>query len=200
MNENKRPEGFIIFTIGHSNHELKKYIDFLKARKIDVLVDVRSNPFSRFAPQFNKKRIEKAVKADGMKYLFLGKELGGRPQGSEFYDADGFVLYDRLAESPFFLEGIERLVKGVRKHRVALMCSEENPANCHRRFLVAWILADRGVNVLHVRGDGTIQAEDELAMKNNRKKDNHVQIGELGGHHMRTLNRKYIRHKNSFLS
>ena len=159
----KLPEEFTIFTVGHSNHELEKFIDLLRPHRIDVLVDIRSNPFSRFAPQFNKKGIEKAVKANGMKYLFLGRELGGRPHGSEFYDADGFVLYDRLAESPLFLEGIQRLVKGIKTYRVALMCSEENPANCHRHLLVGRILAGRGVNVQHVRKDGKVQAEVELA-------------------------------------
>jgi uncharacterized protein (DUF488 family) len=97
--------------------------------------------------------------------LFLGKELGGRPESSEFYDAEGFVLYSRIAESPLFLEGIERLITGITTYRVALMCGEENPANCHRRLLVGRVLAKRGVSVRHIRGDGTVQDEDELAQE-----------------------------------
>ena len=150
-------EKLAIFTIGHSTHSLEVFIDLLQSHKIDVLLDVRSKPFSRSSPQFNKEELEKAVRAKGIKYLFLGKELGGRPQGSEFYDAKGFVLYSRIAESPLFVEGIDRLIKGIKNYRVTVMCGEENPANCHRRLLVGWVLAERGAGVRHIRGDGAIQ-------------------------------------------
>jgi uncharacterized protein (DUF488 family) len=165
MNDKESQEKLTIFTIGHSNHSLETFIDLLKSHKIDVLVDARSKPFSRFLPQFNKVELEKSVKAGGIKHLFLGKELGGRPESSEFYDAEGFVLYSRIAESPLFLEGIERLITGITTYRVALMCGEENPANCHRRLLVGRVLAKRGVSVRHIRGDGTVQDEDELAQE-----------------------------------
>ena len=163
MNDKDSQEKLTIFTVGHSNHSLEMFIDLLKSHKIDVLVDVRSKPFSRFSPQFNKEELKKAVKASGIKYLFLGKELGGRPQNSEFYDNYGFVLYSRIAEAPLFLEGIDRLMKGIKNYRVAVMCGEENPANCHRWLLVGRVLARRGVSVQHIRGDGTVLDEDELA-------------------------------------
>jgi uncharacterized protein (DUF488 family) len=152
----------MIFTIGHSNHSLDKFIGLLKSNNIDVLVDIRSNPFSRFSPHFNKRRIEEAVKAGGMEYVFVGKELGGRPEASEFYDEGGGVLYDRLAESPLFLEGIDRLMKGIKSYRVAIMCGEEDPAKCHRRVLVGRVLAKRGVRVQHIRGDSTVEDEEEF--------------------------------------
>jgi len=157
MNDKGLQEKLTLFTVGHSNHSLETFIDLLKSHKIDVLVDVRSKPFSRFSPQFNKEGLEKAVKASGIKYLFLGKELGGRPQDSEFYDNHGFVLYSQIAESPLFLKGIDRLIKGIKTYRVAVMCGEENPANCHRRLLVGRVLAKRGVSIRHIRGDGTVQ-------------------------------------------
>jgi len=165
-----------MFTVGHSNHSLEVFINLLKSHKIDVLVDVRSKPSSRFSPQFNKEGLEKAVKASGIKYLFMGKELGGRPQGSEFYDNYGFVLYSRIAETPLFLEGIDRLIKGIRTYRVAVMCSEENPANCHRRLLIGRVIAERGVSVRHIRGDGTIQDEDELAREEYQSKGEQAQL------------------------
>ena len=165
MNDNDLQEKLTIFTVGHSNHWLEVFINLLKSHKIDVLVDVRSKPFSRFSPQFNKEGLEKAVRASGIKYLFLGKELGGRPQGWEFYDNDGFVLYSRIAESQLFLEGIDRLIKGIKTYRVGVMCGEENPANCHRRLLIGRVLAKRGVSVRHIRGDSRVQDEDELARK-----------------------------------
>ena len=176
MNDKDLQEKLTIFTIGHSNHSLEMFIDLLQSHKIDVLVDVRSKPFSRFSPQFNKEGLEKTVKAGGIKYLFLGKELGGRPQGSEFYDNYGFVLYSRIAESPLFVEGIDRLIKGIKTYRVAVMCGEENPVNCHRRVLVGQVLAKRGVGVRHIRGDSTVQDEDELAREEYQSKVEQAQL------------------------
>ncbi|NVL89794.1 MAG: DUF488 domain-containing protein [Desulfobacterales bacterium] len=176
MNDNQLQGKLTIFTVGHSNHSLEVFINLLQSHKIEVLVDVRSKPFSRFSPQFNKGGFEKALKASGIKYLFLGRELGGRPQGSKFYDNQGFVLYSRIAESPLFLEGIDRLIKGIKNYRVAVMCSEENPANCHRQLLVGRVLAKRGVSVRHIRGDGTVQDEDELAQEAYQSKGEQAQL------------------------
>jgi len=176
MNDRDLQEKLTIFTIGHSNHSLEVFINLLKSHKIDVLVDVRSKPFSRFSPQFNKEGLEKAVKAGGIKYLFMGRELGGRPQDSEFYDNYGFVLYSRIAESPLFHEGIDRLINGIKTYRVAVMCGEENPVNCHRRLLVGRVLANRGVSVRHIRGDGRIQDEDELAQEEYQSKGEQAQL------------------------
>ena len=97
-----------IFTIGHSNHPLDKFLSLLKAPSAEVLVDIRSHPYSRHAPHFGSRNLKAATTGVGIKYLFLGEELGGRPKGEEFYDADGYVLYSRMAEAPFFLEGISR--------------------------------------------------------------------------------------------
>jgi uncharacterized protein (DUF488 family) len=176
MSYNDSQEKLIMFTVGHSNHSLETFINLLKFNKIDVLVDIRSKPSSRFSPQFNKEGLKKAVRASGIKYLFLGKELGGRPQSSEFYDNYGFVLYSRLAESPLFLEGIDRLIEGIKIYRVAVMCSEENPTNCHRRLLVGRVLANRGVSVRHIRGDGTVQDEDELTREEYLSKGEQAQL------------------------
>ena len=143
MTDNRLKDELSIFTIGHSNHELQKLIDLLKFNEIEVVADIRSNPHSRFASQFNKDDFKKAIQAAGIKYLFLGKEVGGKPEDPEFYDPDGFVLYSRIAKSPLFLEGIERLMNGIRNYRVVLMCSEENPAHCHRRLLVGRVLSEK---------------------------------------------------------
>jgi len=143
VTKNRTREELSIFTIGHSNHELQKLIDLLKSNEIEVLVDIRSNPHSRFAPQFNKDDFKNATQAAGIKYLFLGKELGGKPEDPGFYDPEGFVLYSRLAESSLFLEGIKRLMNGIRNHRVVLMCSEENLAYCHWRLLVGRVLSEK---------------------------------------------------------
>jgi len=175
MNNINHAENKIMFTIGHSNLDMETFIKLLKDNAIKVLVDVRSNPYSRFASQFNKDNVQKAIQANGMKYLFLGKELGGQPKDQEFYDSEGYVLYSRIAESPLFAEGIERLIKGINTYRVAIMCSEENPVHCHRRLLVGRVLADHGVNILHIRSDGRIQSEDDVIQDNNRSKNDEAQ-------------------------
>lgn len=149
-----------IFTIGHSNHSLENFLGLLQRHNIQVLVDIRSHPYSKHVPQFNRGELEGAVKTAGLKYIFLGRELGGRTDGEEFYDVEG--LYARLAESPLFLEGIARLEEGLRNNwRIALMCSEEDPAKCHRRFLVARVLVRRNIEVKNIRGDGSLETEPE---------------------------------------
>ncbi|MCI0332341.1 MAG: DUF488 domain-containing protein [Planctomycetes bacterium] len=152
-----------IYTIGHSNHNEETFLDLLSQHGIEVLVDVRSQPFSRYNPQFNDSNLVSALKAAGIRYLFMGDQLGGRPQGEEFLDESGRALYYRMAESSDFLVGIERLERGIEEHRVAIMCSEENPAICHRHLLVTRVISGRGVDVLHIRGDGRLETEDQIA-------------------------------------
>ena len=105
VTKNRTKEELSIFTIGHSNHEIQRFIDLLKSNEIEVLVDIRSSPYSRFAPQFNKDDFKKAIQASGIKYLFLGKELGGKPEDPEFYDPEGFVLYSRIVDHRCFSKG-----------------------------------------------------------------------------------------------
>ena len=164
-----------VFTVGHSNVTLEAFIALLKQQGIEVLVDVRSQPYSKYVPHFNAGVLKPAILAAGMKYLYLGKELGGRPDDRRFYDGDGHVLYGLVAESDGFKAGIERLLRGAREHRLALMCNEENPAGCHRRLLVGRVLAERGVTVLHIRGDGRIQTENELAEAERRDEPAEIQ-------------------------
>ena len=152
-----------ILTVGHSNHSPDFFLELLKRHGVEIAVDVRSSPYARYAVHFNKEPLEAYLRSGGLKYLFLGDALGGRPDGPEFYDSDGCVLYDRLAESPAFREGISRLVRGVAISCIALVCGEEDPSECHRRLLMGRVLAERGVDVFHIRGDGRLQSETELA-------------------------------------
>ncbi len=152
-----------VLTIGHSNHSTEHLVKLLKTNSVRVVVDTRSHPYSRFAPQFGLEPLKKALQEAGLRYVYLGRELGGRPQGDEFYDGQGHVLYDRAAKSTFFLQGLTRLLNGIRKYKVAILCAEENPANCHRRLLVGRVLREHGVMVEHIRGDSRIQSETEVA-------------------------------------
>jgi uncharacterized protein (DUF488 family) len=155
----------VLFTIGHSNHSQEAFLDLLRMHSIDVLVDVRSQPYSRYAKHFNAEPIRQGVTGAGIRYMAMGKQLGGRPDDAAFYDQEGHVLYRLVAASPVFLDGIERLEKGIAQYRVAIMCSEEDPAVCHRHLLVGRVMAGRGVDVCHIRGDGRLQSDAELAVE-----------------------------------
>ena len=151
-----------LFTVGHSNHDPGWFVGLLEQHEIEVLVDVRTRPVSGYCPYFSAKPLESLVKRAGIKYLFLGKELGGQPPDPSYYDERGHAMYWRMAEAGFFLDGLRRLRAGIEKFRVAIMCSEENPSQCHRRLLVARVLYDGGIEVLHIRGDGRVEAESEI--------------------------------------
>jgi uncharacterized protein (DUF488 family) len=151
-----------IWTIGHSNHPLETFLALLTRHRIDLLIDVRSSPYSRYASQFNREAIHPALQQCGIQYLYLGDLLGGRSEDPRFYDDQGRVLYGALAESSGFRQGIEQLLDRLARTRTAIVCGEEDPTNCHRRLLVGRVLQDRGVRVVHLRGDGGAQTEAEL--------------------------------------
>ena len=169
-----------IYTIGHSNQDAESFIELLKRNSIEFLADVRSNPYSKYASQFNRRNIQRDIQDSGIKYLFMGKEIGGKPADLDFYDSEGYVLYSKIAESPVFIEGIERLLKGISKYRVALMCSEENPAACHRRLLIGRVLSDHDVELMHIRSDGIIQSEKDIKGENSKSNNNETQQSLFG--------------------
>jgi len=152
-----------IFTIGHSSQAPDDFCALLGQHQISVLVDVRSYPYSKYATQFNRETLKAALTERGVRYAYLGDELGGRPQDERFYDETGRVDYAKLAEAEFFLRGIARLEKSRAAYRLALLCSEEDPGGCHRRLLIGRVLAGRGVEVRHIRGSGDVQSEADLA-------------------------------------
>lgn len=157
-----------VYTIGHSAHSTEKLAGLLRDHRIDVVVDTRSAPYSRFAPQFDRELLQRSLAGAGFRYLFLGSELGGRPKGEEFYDAQRHVLYGRVTVDRGFAAGIERLERGIADFRVALLCGEEDPAHCHRRLLVGRVLAERGHELLHIRGDGRVQTDADVAAESGK--------------------------------
>lgn len=180
MNENAPKTERRLFSIGHSNHPMETFLDLLRMYQIEVLVDARSHPYSKYAPHFDTQTLKTAINEAGIKYFFLGKELGGRPEGTEFYDAEGRVIYSHVAESPIFLEGIRRLEQGVQKYRIAIMCSEEDPSCCHRRLLIGRVLSARGIVLDHIRGDSRLQTEVDLSNEEERRRcgDNQMSLFE----------------------
>jgi uncharacterized protein (DUF488 family) len=151
-----QPNAHQIFTIGHSTHPIERFVALLKEHGVTALADVRSAPFSRFNPQFNKEALQKSMKDAGIAYIFLGKELGARSNDRSCYE-NGRVRYDRLAKTEAFRSGIARVRKGAREHRVALMCAEKEPLECHRTLLVAKALEREGEAVAHIHADGHLE-------------------------------------------
>lgn len=153
-----------IWTIGHSTHPLDQLLDLLASERIEFLVDVRSYPYSRFAPHFNREELTESLNARAVRYLFMGEELGGRPSKPEHYDPEGHALYGEMAREPSFEAAISRLMGGAEEHRIALMCSEGKPEECHRRLLVGKVLTERGVTLRHVLPDGSVFEEEEVKL------------------------------------
>jgi uncharacterized protein (DUF488 family) len=134
-----------LYTIGHSNHSLERFLELLQMHAITTIVDVRTMPQSRFAPQFNQKNFIESLTQIGCRYVFLGKELGGK----------------RQEESSLFQEGCERLLQEVADNRVAILCSEKDPAKCHRAYWISRALCNR-LPIQHILADGSTISHEEL--------------------------------------
>lgn len=151
-----------IFTIGHSNHAWPVFLELLRRHAIERVLDTRSVPRSGYCPHFDSLPLSRALRDEGIDYRFVGGSVGGRPAEPELYDEQGHVLYDRVARLPRFLQTIGELERDAVERRCALLCGEENPQNCHRRLLITPVLLERGVEVLHIRGNGWVESESAL--------------------------------------
>lgn len=149
----------MIYTIGHSHHELAHFIMLLKKYAVTLLVDVRSQPYSGYASQYDSETLRQSLETEGIGYRHM-PSLGGRPDEPSLRTRSGKPDYDRIASSPSFLEGVDRLMEAARSQRTAMMCAEGDPRRCHRERLIAPILRQRGVGVLHILPDGTIAPPD----------------------------------------
>jgi uncharacterized protein (DUF488 family) len=154
-----------VFTIGHSTLPYERFIALLRHAGVNAIADIRTSPFSRHFPQFNRDNLKSQLRLDGVSYVFLGKELGGRPRDRMLY-RDGVADYEKMATCETFGEGLQRVVEGAKRYRIALMCSEHDPVDCHRCLLVSRALLKKGVRVGHILSDGTVatqaQIEDRL--------------------------------------
>ena len=155
----------MIYTIGHSNHPIDRFIALLQQHGIRAVADVRSTPYSRFNPQFRKERLQAALADAGIRYVFLGEELGARSKDPACYEEGGRVSYVRLAATDLFRRGIERLLTGMQNHRIAIMCAEREPLDCHRTILVARELEKAGVPVTHILKDGTLEPHSQAMQR-----------------------------------
>jgi uncharacterized protein (DUF488 family) len=149
-----------IFTIGHSTHEVDYFITLLKQNFINTVCDVRSHPYSKHNPQFNKNVLKDKLMKNGITYIFLGKELGARSENPNYY-INGKVQYKYLANDSLFKQGIERLEQGMEKYKIALMCAEKDPITCHRMILVCRELRSYTKFIKHILSDGSIETNEE---------------------------------------
>jgi uncharacterized protein (DUF488 family) len=150
-----------IYTIGHSNHEIQTFINLLIMAKINMIVDVRSAPFSKMYPHFNRDTLEMVLKENKIGYLFLGDQIGGRSRNRSDYE-NGQVVYSRLAAKDEYQATIKRVLDGSAKFQIALMCSEKEPLDCHRTLLVSQSLSDKGVEIVHIHADGKIETQSDV--------------------------------------
>ena len=150
-----------IFTVGHSNTDFAGLARLLHQHGITAVADVRSQPYSRFLPHFSQRALRVSLREAGIRYVFLGHELGARPDDPACY-VDGKASYERIAATPLFQEGLERLRNGMRSARIALLCAEKDPLVCHRTILVCRHLRQPGLTIQHILADGSLVTQQEL--------------------------------------
>lgn len=157
-------DGPVVYSIGHSNHTIDHFLSLLRSADISAIADVRSSPYSRHLPQFNQGGLKQSLSSASIAYVFLGKELGGRPEERSMY-RDGIADYEKMASLPRFRDGLARVVEGAKRYRIALMCSEHNPLDCHRCLLVSrWLVAD-GTHVVHILANGTMESHLDIEQR-----------------------------------
>jgi uncharacterized protein (DUF488 family) len=150
-----------LLTIGHSTHSIEHFIALLKGAGVTAVADVRSSPYSRYSPQYSKDALRCSLSEAGIAYTFLGKEFGARSTDPSCY-RHGKVQYSKLAQSAPFADGIQRVLEGLKKYRIAFVCAEKDPIECHRALLVARAFSDRGKSVSHIHSDGTFEPHPRL--------------------------------------
>ena len=150
-----------LFTIGHSNHSIEEFISLLEKHGITALADVRSHPYSRYLPHFSKKPLQQVLRKSGINYVFLGRELGARSENSSCY-VDGKAVYEKIASTQGFRDGIGRILTGAGKYTIALMCAEQDPITCHRAILVCQHLRDTDLTINHILKNGDLETHHDL--------------------------------------
>jgi uncharacterized protein (DUF488 family) len=159
--KNQEPSSFDLFTIGHSNHPVDRFVALLKGAGVTAIADVRSQPSSRRCPWFSARALNQRLETEGIAYVPMGDALGGRPRDPRLF-RNGAADYEAMAATPAFRAGIDRVVEEARRSRVCLMCAEREPLDCHRCLLVAPALAARGLRIGHLLADGSIAPHEEI--------------------------------------
>jgi hypothetical protein len=151
----------MIYTIGYAGLAIERFIEILKSKGIEVVADLRSQPYSKGEPAYSHDPLKAFLESAGLLYVFLGKELGARREESECY-LDGVARYDLIEKTPAFADGLDRLRKGAAKYRIVLFCAEKDPLTCHRAILVGRLLAAEGYPMTHLSADESEEDQDSL--------------------------------------
>jgi len=152
-----------VFTIGHSTHEIEYFIGLLNKFDINCVIDVRSSPYSSRVPQFNKPSLNSVLREQNIIYMHFEKEFGARHTKPSLLDEDGKVDFEKVRETDEFKQGVQRLKNGLdRGYKVALMCSEANPFDCHRFSMISYQLVKEGMHVKHILQNGNSVDNSEL--------------------------------------
>jgi uncharacterized protein (DUF488 family) len=159
-----------IYSIGYGSRNIEEFVSVLKKNEIRYLIDVRSKPYSKYKPEYSKDALKSNLEESGVKYIFMGKNLGGLPDVPSCYTDDGKIDYEAVKTKEFFREGIERVKNAVSQNlRVVLMCSEEKPERCHRSKLIGQVLSNEGVEVLHIDENDQLITQEEVILRLNKK-------------------------------
>ena len=162
----KSTEPLSCYTIGHSNNTIEEFIQLLETNNINQIVDVRSYPYSKYVPHFNKEELEIKLIEHGFSYLFMGDNLGGKYNDPELLFSDGSVDYTKVSQTIEFAEGIQNLIEEIKSDKIiAIMCSEKDPFDCHRFVLISHQLEKNGITVKHILGNGDVILNDALEEK-----------------------------------
>lgn len=168
-----------LFSIGHGNRKPEDLIKLLKDYGIQFLLDLRSVPYSKFSPEFNREMWKKQLEENGIRYVFVGENLGGRPADRTCYDDDNKVNYEKIRTKEFFKEGIKRLQSAYEKNiPVVMMCSESNPCDCHRSKLIGRVLLELNVPILHIDEKGKLKSQIMVINELNKGKSDIDLFGE----------------------
>lgn len=152
-----------LYTIGHSRYEFEYFADLLKKYEINYLIDVRSTPYSKYAETYNKEQLSSFLSAKGIKYSFMGKFFGARPDNLELYNEEGYLDFEKTSHSDLFLKGMENVKLGLkRENNIVLMCTEKDPMDCHRAIMVARAFSLDGIEAKHILPNGNFQTQREL--------------------------------------
>ncbi|MFM7679190.1 MAG: DUF488 family protein [Roseiflexaceae bacterium] len=154
-----------IYTIGHSNISLDEFCEHLQLHQITAIADVRSTPYSQFTPHFNREALQKSLQAMSITYVFLGEELGARTKDISCYNDEGQVIYSKLRQTALFQQGLQRIITGAKKFRLALVCAEKEPFTCHRSILIGQALQARNVDVRHILHDGRVETHEQMLQR-----------------------------------
>lgn len=152
-----------VYTIGHSVHPIDVFLKLLNKYDINCVIDVRSTPFSKYAPQYNINEIKKTLNSNGIYYLFMGKEFGARQTDTTLFDSDGLLNFEKVIKNDQFQSGMKRVKEGLDKgFNITFMCTEKDPIDCHRSILVGRAFHDEKFDVLNIIENGNIETQEEL--------------------------------------